>query len=417
MCAQSFVARGYNLSSVDYTDLFIASQSYVKTKDFDGIFIFRYEADIFFANVANFKRQLFKNTVNPQRLQLLREKLALATSQDNTQQKPNIIAGNSKSDVNENGSTNLGFAFSDDSVTVTIDDNVTMSTDDKGENETDLSSSVHENDSINDKRQLPQIMYDMNDEVVFDKDNGGFEKWAKNDDKQYGKSPNAKPEGDMPSSVLRSSVAEISSLESQSTNVLQNAIRLSTSELKHVTISDAQFMKPNQHLPPIDADYMKKRRRISEPSRFSTPDIRDTPAAVFDAFYNPPNLDNIFIDEDDGDLNDAVEDFRSHISRPHILERRRSSQQMLEVHTVILDCGAVGYIDFNGLLAIRQLFEDYRDADVTFLLAGCEKFMLAKLKTSGIYDEWKHHIFPSIIDAALTTQIRQRIEHMNKSFQ
>jgi hypothetical protein len=49
-----------------------------KVSDFQGIFIFRYEADIFFANVANFKKQLFKSTVNPNRLQLLKEKLAAA---------------------------------------------------------------------------------------------------------------------------------------------------------------------------------------------------------------------------------------------------------------------------------------------------------------------------------------------------
>lgn len=83
-------------------------------------------------------------------------------------------------------------------------------------------------------------------------------------------------------------------------------------------------------------------------------------------------------------------------------------QKFAQVHTVVLDCGAVGYIDFNGLLTIRQLFEDYRDANITFLLAGCGKFMLEKLKTSGIYDEWKQHIFPSIIDAVLVSQIRHK---------
>jgi MFS superfamily sulfate permease-like transporter len=76
MCAQSFVVRGYNLSSANHSDLFVASNAYTKVSEIAGIKIFRYEADIFFANVANFKKQLFAQTINPQRLQLLREKAA-----------------------------------------------------------------------------------------------------------------------------------------------------------------------------------------------------------------------------------------------------------------------------------------------------------------------------------------------------
>ena len=378
MCAQSLIVKGYNLSSTDYSDLFVASESYVNTKNFDGIQIFRYEADIFFANVANFKRQLFACTVNPQRLQLLKEKLSSTATQLKRHQSDELVV---KNDANcaKTSSVNLGFA-STESITVTLSD------------ENEIGTKLSRLNNKNKKKQGIVKLTSNKDALKCNNDENERQN-SEDEDKICDK---------LPVSIMKPPQV-VPQGQQLSTESLNN--RRSSIEMKHVTICE---VPEDQELSSIDGEYLRLRRR-SDTRRLSIPEVRATPAAAFDAFYHPSDLDNISIDEDDADLNEAVADIRSHIGQPKVLEHRASAQ-MLHTHTIILDCSAVGYIDFNGLLTIRQLFEDYRDADIMFLLAGCGKFMLAKLKTSGIYDEWSHHIFPSIIDAVLATQIHYAME-------
>ncbi len=58
---------------------------------------------------------------------------------------------------------------------------------------------------------------------------------------------------------------------------------------------------------------------------------KDSAAAAFDAFYRPPDLDNISIDEDDGDLDETVADIRCHTRSLPLSPKRRASVQKLEV--------------------------------------------------------------------------------------
>ena len=79
-----------------------------------------------------------------------------------------------------------------------------------------------------------------------------------------------------------------------------------------------------------------------------------------------------------------------------------------------MDCSPIAYIDFNGLLTIRQLFEDYRDAGVHFLLAACGRFMLDKLKAADVYKDFGDHIYPTVLDAVMTAKCKS-VEDLNIS--
>lgn len=59
MCAQSFVVRGYSLQAADDCDVFVPKGMYARTTDIEGIKIFRYESDLFFANVEVILSLLF----------------------------------------------------------------------------------------------------------------------------------------------------------------------------------------------------------------------------------------------------------------------------------------------------------------------------------------------------------------------
>ena len=72
---QSLFVRGYTMSATNESDIFVRSKAYHNTFELDGIKIFRFESDLFFANAASFKRQLYQMTVNPNKLMLIRKKV------------------------------------------------------------------------------------------------------------------------------------------------------------------------------------------------------------------------------------------------------------------------------------------------------------------------------------------------------
>jgi hypothetical protein len=317
MCAQSFVVRGYNLSSANHSDLFVASNAYTKVSEIAGIKIFRYEADIFFANVANFKKQLFAQTVNPQRLQLLREKAAAKAggqgegesqgqlSNSNNQSTSDIVLTSrlrtssfrELSAITTRGLVNSGFS------NISEEDEFSASAD--SNNDIIATTSSRNNNrratSATDNQFRPPDVTMLNGR----------------------KTPPASLSNAMPS--------------------LSDGKRVSI-DLKHVTI-----IKLNDH---SEVEHEGEDTLASLPSPSATssssasvaanavsgsdgtrPKRKDSAAAAFDAFYRPPDLDNISIDEDDGDLDEDVADIRSHVGSNSLQtgRTRRVSVQMLEV--------------------------------------------------------------------------------------
>ena len=115
---QSLFVNGYIVSSTKEPDIFIRSGGYCDTREIDGIKIFRFESDLFFANVANFKNQLYKLTVNPNKLMLIRKKIMESESNDKKvcHENPSAVSDGNSNIVNivmekstSNKSTNTRF--------------------------------------------------------------------------------------------------------------------------------------------------------------------------------------------------------------------------------------------------------------------------------------------------------------------
>ena len=80
---QSLFVRGYTMSSTNEADIFVRSKSHYNIQEVEGIKIFRFESDLFFANVASFKNQLYEQTVHPYKLMLIKKKyLESETNED-----------------------------------------------------------------------------------------------------------------------------------------------------------------------------------------------------------------------------------------------------------------------------------------------------------------------------------------------
>jgi sulfate anion transporter 2 len=68
------------------------------------------------------------------------------------------------------------------------------------------------------------------------------------------------------------------------------------------------------------------------------------------------------------------------------------------VRAVILDCSGMTYVDYNGILCLQQLLDDYKAANVRLLLASCSAPFLATFPTAPHQDAF----FPSVYDALLS---------------
>ena len=104
---QSLFVRGYTMWSTHESDIFVRSNTYHNTCEIDGIKIFRFESDLFFANVARFKNQLYQTTVNPNKLMLIQKKITECDTNDNKHEnvsttKPSVSNG----DIEENKNNN-----------------------------------------------------------------------------------------------------------------------------------------------------------------------------------------------------------------------------------------------------------------------------------------------------------------------
>ncbi|XP_067849617.1 prestin-like [Heptranchias perlo] len=84
------------------------------------------------------------------------------------------------------------------------------------------------------------------------------------------------------------------------------------------------------------------------------------------------------------------------------LYRRRISKQTADVHTVILDCGSVSFVDDEGANALIYLFEQYQSKGVGFILASCSSAVLKNLQEQGYFKSASRTFtFSSIHDAVL----------------
>jgi len=78
------------------------------------------------------------------------------------------------------------------------------------------------------------------------------------------------------------------------------------------------------------------------------------------------------------------------------------SYQDLPIHTLILDCTTMGYIDSAGVSTLLQVIIDYNAVGVSVYLAGCKASVRQLLETGGFYDKLDRNILClSIHDAVV----------------
>ncbi|XP_072448743.1 prestin-like [Chiloscyllium punctatum] len=84
------------------------------------------------------------------------------------------------------------------------------------------------------------------------------------------------------------------------------------------------------------------------------------------------------------------------------LYRRKISKQTADVHTVILDCGSVSFVDDEGVCALIYLSEQYQRMGVSFIIASCSSTVLKSLQERGYFKSTSQSFaFRSIHDAVL----------------
>ncbi|XP_032894792.1 prestin-like [Amblyraja radiata] len=85
-----------------------------------------------------------------------------------------------------------------------------------------------------------------------------------------------------------------------------------------------------------------------------------------------------------------------------VLYRRKISKQTAVIHTVILDCGSVSFVDDEGANALINLFKKYQGVGISFILAGCSSGVLKTIQQMGYFKATSQSCtFSSIHDAVL----------------
>ncbi len=74
---------------------------------------------------------------------------------------------------------------------------------------------------------------------------------------------------------------------------------------------------------------------------------------------------------------------------------------LLDLHTIVVDCSSITYIDFMGLRLLGQLKADYNHVGVNFVLANCSDQLLRKLKAADILAFEENGTFPTVQDAVV----------------
>ncbi|XP_067902992.1 prestin-like [Heterodontus francisci] len=92
------------------------------------------------------------------------------------------------------------------------------------------------------------------------------------------------------------------------------------------------------------------------------------------------------------------------------LYRRKISKQTADVHTVILDCGSVSFVDDEGVNALINLSEQYQSIGVGFILTSCSSAVLKSLQEHGYFKSTSQSFAFSGIHDAVLFALRQTAE-------
>ena len=57
------------------------------------------------------------------------------------------------------------------------------------------------------------------------------------------------------------------------------------------------------------------------------------------------------------------------------------------VHTVVIDCSSINYVDTTGLGVIKQILNDYAAVEIDIALAGCNGDLMRRLKIAGLVNQ------------------------------
>lgn len=84
------------------------------------------------------------------------------------------------------------------------------------------------------------------------------------------------------------------------------------------------------------------------------------------------------------------------------IEDLRSELNNNPIHTIIIDCSTMGYIDSVGVSALGQVMSDYKEININVLLANCKAGIREMLQSAGFYERIdKKNIFLTIHDAVI----------------
>jgi len=75
------------------------------------------------------------------------------------------------------------------------------------------------------------------------------------------------------------------------------------------------------------------------------------------------------------------------ISKEKVAEEEDCSKDEIKVKCLILDMGCCPFLDNDGSKAVLELFNELRELDISFLLAGCIKNVQSTLYYAGLKDE------------------------------
>ncbi|XP_073475774.1 chloride anion exchanger-like [Aquarana catesbeiana] len=124
------------------------------------------------------------------------------------------------------------------------------------------------------------------------------------------------------------------------------------------------------------------------------------------------DLDNMKVEELNNPINTDdlpfTIDWKSEL--PHNIEVPK-----VELHTLILDFGAVSFIDVSGMKNLKTILKDYLTIEVDVYLANIDSTVLDKLNHCGFFDDSIQSVilFPTIHDAVLYALSKRGMAYSN----
>ncbi|GAB6029790.1 hypothetical protein CHUAL_005505 [Chamberlinius hualienensis] len=91
----------------------------------------------------------------------------------------------------------------------------------------------------------------------------------------------------------------------------------------------------------------------------------------------------------------------NHLRTVNIVPLLREIGSTTSVHTVVIDCSAISFIDASGLNVVQQVSKTFQELNIRFFLADCQDNVIEKLEKSEFYENENGNIFPTIHDAVV----------------